>query len=282
MAIKLNNGDISAMYLGSQAVSAAYLGASEVWSAGGGAFDPSSISGLSVWYDFSDTSTVTESSGVVSAVADKSSSGADLSVTVGAPLLESSAVNGLSALRFDGSDDSMDAALPQGNDPRLQTLFAVFKRDSSSARSECVFKMSANPVGSATVDHETVIFPRFPGDIMYAGLYFNDVRVSSNSSAVISNQTALITIYGPDKDTVNVNGAQFATGTGWYASSSKSYSSGEALDKIFVGQSGTGFALQDRYLFDGLICEIILYNQTLGASDRQAVEAYLISKWGIS
>lgn len=36
MAIKLANGDISALYLGSTAVSAAYLGSSQVWSAGGG------------------------------------------------------------------------------------------------------------------------------------------------------------------------------------------------------------------------------------------------------
>lgn len=36
MAIKLANGDISGLYLGSTAVSAAYLGSTSVWSAGGG------------------------------------------------------------------------------------------------------------------------------------------------------------------------------------------------------------------------------------------------------
>jgi len=36
-----------------------------------------------------------------------------------------------------------------------------------------------------------------------------------------------------------------------------------------------------NFLFDGYICEILVYDSELSTADRQAVEAYLTYKWGV-
>ena len=42
-----------------------------------------------------------------------------------------------------------------------------------------------------------------------------------------------------------------------------------------------GWAKPDSYSFDGYMCEIIIYPSILSDSDRDKVESYLATKWGI-
>ena len=48
------------------------------------------------------------------------------------------------------------------------------------------------------------------------------------------------------------------------------------------GQGLLGSNASESEFFDGDVGEIITYNVALSTADREAVEAYLMSKWGIS
>ena len=86
---------------------------------GAAAWSPTDISGLQVWYDFSDISTLYQDSGkttpvtsdgdVIGCVADKSGNGNDAtqSTTANKPTYKTGIQNGLSIGRGDGSDDYM-------------------------------------------------------------------------------------------------------------------------------------------------------------------------------
>lgn len=76
-----------------------------------GAFNPLTLSPVR-WLDASDTSTITESGGEVSLIADKSGNGNDASqATAGQkPTTGATTLNGLNVLDFDGIDDQLDVA----------------------------------------------------------------------------------------------------------------------------------------------------------------------------
>ena len=76
-----------------------------------------------------------------------------------------------------------------------------------------------------------------------------------------------------DRATIRVNGGAAAgtdSGSTGFAISSPTYD-------LHIGQAaGSSFNL------DGDICEIIIYDSALSDTDREAVEDYLMTKWGIT
>ena len=95
---------------------------------------PNSISGLQLWYDATDSSYVTTNgSGVVLKNKAGVSGVADATITSGVPTLTSNAINGLSAVYFDGVDDGMKGATTQSllgvygsTYTGMGTMFTVF------------------------------------------------------------------------------------------------------------------------------------------------------------
>ena len=74
-----------------------------------GGFSPASLSGLSLWLDASDESTITESGGAVSQWDDKSGNGHHATSTGAArPVTGSRTENGLNVLDLDGSNHFLD------------------------------------------------------------------------------------------------------------------------------------------------------------------------------
>ena len=84
---------------------------------------PSDYSGLKLWLDAADASTITHSSNAVSQWNDKSGNGnhANQSNSSYQPVLYNSVLNSLPVIRFDGSDDVMTLS----GDHTLQTFFLV-------------------------------------------------------------------------------------------------------------------------------------------------------------
>lgn len=72
---------------------------------------PSNISGLFGWYDASDSSTITHVANNVSAWADKSGKGYDLTVEETAPTTNSATLGGLNVISFDGSGNLASGAV---------------------------------------------------------------------------------------------------------------------------------------------------------------------------
>ena len=97
---------LSKAHIGS-AQAKVYLGSTLIADVGAGAWTPAELTPL-VWFDFSDETTITESSGLVSAVTNKGS-GADLAQGTASnqPTTGTTTLNSLNALDFDGSTDRL-------------------------------------------------------------------------------------------------------------------------------------------------------------------------------
>jgi len=78
------------------------------------AFSPDDIPNLTLWLDPSDTSTIQQMLGLVSQLNDKSGNGNNLTQSTASqqPLTAVDTINGLNAIKFDGSDDSMTVTSP--------------------------------------------------------------------------------------------------------------------------------------------------------------------------
>jgi hypothetical protein len=77
-------------------------------------FSPLSLSGLQLWLDATDSSSITLNSGNVSQWADKSPQGnnATQATAINQPAYATASVHGLAAVEFDGTDDFMDVTVP--------------------------------------------------------------------------------------------------------------------------------------------------------------------------
>lgn len=261
MAIKLSTGDISGLYLGSTAVSAAYLGSTSVWSAGGGAFDPTTIAGLEMWYDASDSSTLYDATsggslvaadGVVARWEDKSGNSRHATSASAGPTRKSSVHNGLDVLQF-GSGKQF--TIPSQAIPNSHTLFAVWDRATSNNNAVTLAASDLSryshwwqPSGYINTKTNTS-YVDWTRTYDSGILAITEIRNATTSTSLRKNGTALQTI---------------ASGGGITSASSGSY------DSISAGYH------------DGNICEILFYSAALSDADRDSVEAYLIAKWGIA
>lgn len=233
-------------------------------------FSPATITGLQAWWDASDTSTITESSGSVSQVDDKSGNSNHLTQSTGSsqPSLVAAVQNGLSVLRFDGSNDYLSHNVIV-SDPTELTLICVVKSINGSLgniwshRDEATrviqlnyagnpdqlrFSMrgSGNALQHAYVNTQLNTFATF-------GFVFNKTASNHFSFTNKTKGTAVTAAFSGENFTSTLN----------------------TLGASYYNGSYSGF-------FEGDICEVVIYNTALSDADREAVEDYLIAKWGIT
>lgn len=267
MAIKLASGDISAFYVGSQVVSAVYLGSSAIYSA---AFDPSTITGLQAWWDASDASTITESSGSVSQVDDKSGNSNHLTQSTGSsqPSLVSAAQNGLSVLRFDGFNDYLSHNVI-ASDPTELTLICVVKSINGDAGNIWSHRDQASEVLQLNYsgNPDQLRFTMRPNASFQQHIYVNAQLNTFATFGFVFNKTSsrYFVFTNKTKGSVATNDFSNETFTSTLNTLGASYYNGS--------YSGN---------FQGDICEVVIYNTALSDTDREAVEDYLIAKWGIT
>lgn len=86
------------------------------------------------WHDVSDSDTVTESSGSISQIDDKSGNGIHLVQATGSlqPQLQSAHQNGLDTALFDGTDDTMKSASSITENAQVNTVYIVVRMASAS------------------------------------------------------------------------------------------------------------------------------------------------------
>lgn len=233
-----------------------------------GGFNPKTISGLQVWYDFSDASTLTIDTGITS-VTDKSGNGLTASEAIGAnqPLLVSNARNGRSAADFDGSNDKLTTASITA-DLTLFTSFVVCRPDSPGGAnlgriwtrndvSRSIGMLSTNALrtwlgASITADTAASSLPN--GSWAYVRGRW-DGAAAANSISVAVNGTEAT---GP------------ASGFGTPAS--------VANTALCIGNRSSDGARG----FDGLIGEVLIYSRALTAAEITSVENALKAKWGFT
>ena len=220
------------------------------------AFLPTDVSGLKVWLDASDASTITKDGGdAVSAWDDKTTESNDFAQATGSdqPLWVDSVLNSLPVIRFDGTSDFMQRTTWTGGAMTQQVMmFWVAKYDQSSNVA-----------------------------------YFFDSGGASNRIYSYSGNNYIRYFAGIDKDTDVAKGTTHRLYTFLFNGASSNLRINKS--SVDTGNAGTnsynGMTLASRYTasyFGGVdIAEILVYDATISDTDRNLIEDYLTTKWGL-
>ena len=213
---------------------------------------PLTISNLALWLDASDATTITESSGLISQINDKSGNNKNATASASVrPTLVSDVLNGRSVMRFDSSDDylNIDSSIT------YRTVFVVAKSD------DTVFSGYAGIIGD------------FTGSSPNNGHVLNGVDATTKLASGTSNYASA---YRNGTSIPGSTGHDFAPlNEFWIGAFELSSSLTNTTSAIGMVNGGA------RY-WDGDIAEVIAYSTTLSTTDRALVEDYLSTKWGIT
>lgn len=239
-------------------------------------FDPTSISGIQWWYDASDTSSITHSSGAVSQWNDKSGNGRHLTASSHKPTTGTRTIAGKNVLDFDGTDDYMETSAH--TDQSLQTNFVVFEPDSLAET--IIFEKSANTnsnngffiaLGPASGQVQSQVHASTTNGV--------DANAYKWNSIAAVGTPVLVTMYynGTANTNFYKNGVDQGFGTTTAAGFDDAIGSKTlASNPLYVGaRSGSVVP------FNGKLAELIHYTRVLTGTERSDVENYLISKWGL-
>jgi hypothetical protein len=230
-------------------------------------FNPTSITGLILWLDASDNSTITFSSGSnVSQWNDKSGSGSSthMKQTTASkqPIFGTMPGNGLKALNFNGNRFLQDVSMNFPNAP--YTVFAIGYGSGTvygrllNALSDGRFFLGADASG--------LNYATFVGDGPWNDISANTPNKNCNSLCMMeltnggstSGLSALIPYF---------NGTAQNTKDG--------------LTQPFTGLSVGRGNSDTAQCWNGYVSEVIIYNSVLNDAQRQKVEGYLAWKWGL-
>jgi hypothetical protein len=272
--------------------------------------NPTSVTGLQLWLDASDASTLYDATSGGSLVAadggvarweDKSGNARHMTQgTSGSrPTRKTAIQNSLAVLRFDGGDSlSMPSStatfkfLHDGD----STVFVVFKAG-TTANPDALYWVMSNNVSDNSIDGKTGFYLRWDdrtsanadltdtlihvvsnvGQARFAGLAKNGFPANTFALATVRGDIANATI--ANRSQIRRNGGSALTLLTGDTNAGTAISTANASDDFTVGdQSGStkGNGLV------GDICEIVMYDSALADTERAAVESYLISKWGIT
>lgn len=243
----------------------AWLGSLAASSGNGGdvLWTPDQISNY-MWFDSSDASTITHSSGLVSQWDDKSGNARNATQVSASsqPITGLRTLNGLNAIDFDGSNDYM---VTGGSADLDRTMIAVAQYDSTSGISVIA--------GSRDSTNQRSYFGQQNGrNKVGAGNYGN-----TSGDILESNPIIHVFTHGSDlkinswmngnKDTIYDNASFSGPGIG-------------SVQPYYIGTlNSAGTPIGPRV--DGLICELNFIDSVISESDRQKFEGYLAWKWGL-
>jgi len=225
-------------------------------------FSPASVSGLQLWLDASDETTITESSGAVSQWDDKSGNSRHAVQGTGSaqPSTGVATINGINVIRFDGNDDLLTGTFGYGSMSEITGLIVGKYRSSGT---DCMFQIG--------LFNDTFVMRTFSGG-------FN-TRVDVGASAVQAGGGSPGTdpLLYEARYKANDEVATRKDGVDLDVVSSSLGAPDLASTQFSVGAQPSGTQVGDVD-----IAEIVLYDSILSTADREAVEAYLAAKWGIT
>lgn len=229
-------------------------------------FNPKGITGLALWLDASDLTTITVGTGA-SEWRDKSGVGSKKFVQATGndqPGTGTDTMNGLNVLRFDGSNDFMTATDPflTGNGNGLPFSFFIVQRIMAATNFGMTYTTGHNfefrqnaGTGAMQVNSDTV----------------TTVHTFTGSSVNVNQIVTLIFPFG-------------ATNNLFYERGTLQSLSGSAQGKPSTGSAThtIGRRTAGPLPANVRIAEIVAYQAQLTDAQRQSVERYLGRKWGIT
>ena len=226
---------------------------------------PSELTGLQLWLDASDATTITESSGSVSQWDDRSGNGKHVTQAIASaqPTYSATGLNGLPTLSFDGADDTMAtiaATMPTGNSAR--SMFVVYQPQVTSSSHSIAGQ-------SLTGTSNSWFMLQFRDDAVTGDPYFagfaNDL--TDNQAPTTTAKIGAVT-YDGTTVTLFKAGSQIAQG-------SKTLNTNTGIFRIGSSSGNSEFA-------NMLFSEAVVVDSSLSLADRQRVEGYLAHKWGLT
>jgi hypothetical protein len=238
---------------------------------------PSNMGGLFGWYDASDSSTITHDANTVSAWADKSGKGYDLTVEQTAPATNSASLGGLNVISFDGSGNLVNSSIVPptesaadwdgyGNNGDNNLMIFIVSELTSWGGNDAIFSLASNESASKGFSIEAGgSAAKFKAKISGLGATTPaDENRNGPSIYCLSHTTASRTLYvdGDEKES-KVQSEKINKGLAT-----------AMLLRIFERK------LADDKEPEGTCAEVILCNEVDEAA-RQATEGYLAHKWGL-
>ena len=227
-------------------------------------FLPTTIAGIQMWMDGADpagTGVVPSNGSVLSTWTDKS--GKSFSATgVNSPTVVTNAVNSKSAVSYNGSSYSY-STIASGTFSTAMNIFFVYKVNGAVSYPAPITRGQGNN-GSPIDQYNNV---RYLG----GGSYNNIQSAYSHASATSTTLFTQLIQQSPSttyNEYVNGSTTASASGTGFSASDAASY--------VYIGTRDDKVTM-----FNGYMCELIIYNAMVGLTAQQKIEGYLAWKWGI-
>ncbi|KAF5043645.1 Bacterial Ig domain protein [anaerobic digester metagenome] len=221
---------------------------------------------LALWLDASDPETITLNGSTISQWADKSGNDrhATQATATKQPALILSALEGRSLLRFDGSNDYLEAPAVLNTSSPSGAIFVVCKQSGSSTGALLSTRpLSAGQGWTVRMNNAT--------QLAYYNIGYSVSPSGSNLATKPSGYGIVSFVRGANSVFFVVNGI-CETFQAWSGNDVSSYG------KTAIGSenAGTGSFL------NGDVCEIIVLEHVPSTSDRERIEGYLAHKWGLA
>lgn len=241
-------------------------------------FSPDDLANLALWLDASDSGTVTLNGSDVSAWADKSGNGRNMSQGSAAlqPAYVTNAHNGLATLRFTGSE-----YLGIASDDLFRTVAAVTVY--------AVLLVSVNDHiaialwGGTGIGTSVRLSVGAEGDepkyrVQYRRLNGDNPERYQTGNILTTGTLRLLSVHHDWQNQVGHIYLDGASMTAAALTTTAGVTSSTAGD-VRVGNVGN---LANNNGWRGDICEVLVYRAFHSDTDRQKVEAYVAAKWGIT
>lgn len=243
-------------------------------STGGITLAPTTVPNMNWWYDASDSTTITSSSGLVSEWRDKSGNGYHATSSGSLrPTLTNSFINGQAVISFNGSQ------YLQANTSITSNAFTHFivmaKTSAASGSTEYGRSLSLwnSAVGNDYADIQAFEVHWF-STATWSGVSGPGAGPYRNNQSICATP---LYIGGPHLAVTQLNGSSVTyklddvTVTGTTSSTSVN------IDRQTIGAGGAGGG-GDQYLI-GWVAESIMYNRVLTSQEISTVSDYLTAKW---
>jgi hypothetical protein len=226
-------------------------------------FGPSQLSGLVLWMDPTDSTTLTLSGSSVTQWRDKSASAATFTTVNANPTYNASLINGLPALDLTNASGFISSTTQNLTSSLSLAMVLVVKSGIGGWGSffthggrDLDFAMERNSISSGT----TLQF-QTANDNAGANLTFTTDQVALYLGTMTTGTSRFFSRFG---------GGTTSTSTG-----TNSLTLGTGLKTIRIGRSDVGENC------NSYIGEVVYFNRVLSTQERQQMEGYLAWKWGL-
>lgn len=225
------------------------------------------------WFDMSDLSSMTASSGLVSKVNNKCGSGNNLQQGTASaqPKNNTRTLNGLPVLEFAHDGTRNDSMLFDNNDPLDApfTVFVVGQYDQNYAGSDQAF------IGRQTssIAGQWVLLKNGNFSIFQSYL-FGSGGLDSGSTQPSNSNPNIFNVWFQDGDRLNF---KLNNNTATQGNVRSGYNNSVTTPLAIGSSNNSGGAP-----LDGIIGEIIIYKTVLTSSEITQINLYLSRKWGIA